>query len=171
MFAASSARRADALSLVLAFACGACTGGGADGSRGAAGASPEGVSYVEQVNAACAGLAGHVGELVRQAVQRRAPNEAPSPEELRSAAEGVRAAVGRSVATIRTLPPPAADRKIVESMLAAFEAGLETLRREPMALESIGTSRPGDPFGRADRLALGYGAERCALSSAAEGGD
>lgn len=160
-----------ALVFIGAFAGAACTSDGSGAARPGASLARDAAGYAEHVAAACAGMADQVAEIVRQAFQQPAPGEAPSPDELRSAAGRVGAAVRRSLDAIRAGTPPPSERPIVDSMLAAFEGGLQILQRDPGALESIGTGRSGDPFARADRLALGYGAPRCALSSAGEGGD
>ncbi|MGH2721266.1 MAG: hypothetical protein ACRDJO_06640, partial [Actinomycetota bacterium] len=83
----------------------------------------------------------------------------------------IAAAVRRPVDAMRPLPPPPQDRTIVADLVAAFDAGLAALSQRPGSIASIGTGLDEDPFGRADRLAIGYGAGRCALSSAGLGGD
>lgn len=156
-------------SLLLALALGGCTTSQEPGP----GPTPpaESLGYVERWNAACTGMPGQVAEILATAFARPVPEAAPAPETVRRAAEQIAAAVRRPLDAMRPLPVPPQDRAVTAELVAAFDAGLAELGRRPGSIASIGTGMAEDPFARADRLAIGYGAGRCALSSADQGGD
>jgi hypothetical protein len=159
------------LCLLIALTVGACTGNPSEQARPETTPASGSSGYVERWNAGCSGMPGEVAEIVAEAFGQQTPGAAPAPDVLRAAAERVAAAVRRRLDAIRALPAPAEDRPLVDGLLGAFDAGLAAVLQRPGSLESIGTGLPDDPFAVADRLAIGYGAGRCALSSADQGGD
>jgi hypothetical protein len=63
----------------------------------------------------------------------------------------------KQVDQIEALPPPQADRPQVEEITAAFEKAIKHAEADP---GSVVTETP-NPFGKADRLAAGYGLAAC----------
>ncbi|MGH2690259.1 MAG: hypothetical protein ACRDKW_15850 [Actinomycetota bacterium] len=159
-------RIASLLLLVLALACTTTPDPGPLSTP-----APETAGYVERWNASCRGMPGRVAEILKTAFARQVPEAAPAPDTVRRAADQVAAAVRGPLDSVRTLPVPTGEGTVVADLLAAFEAGLATIAQQPGSIASIGTGLPEDPFARADQLAIGFGAGRCALSSADQGGD
>lgn len=155
--------------LLVALALGGCTT--SDEPEAEATPAAESAGYVERWNAACAGMPGQVAEILATAFARPVPEAPPAPETLSRAAEQIAAAVRRPLDAVRALPVPAEETVVAAELLAAFDAGVATIVAQPGSIAAIGTGLREDPFARADRLAIGFGAGRCALSSADQGGD
>jgi hypothetical protein len=68
----------------------------------------------------------------------------------------VRPIVGRSVARLATLRPPAADDAEVAAMVSAARKALRTITRDPNSIRADAGS-PGDPFRDFSRRARAFG--------------
>lgn len=145
--------------LWVASGCGSGSSSGATSSESTTTAAPttplSKPEFARRANAICRNAAAQRREAQKEAIAKG--EEVARSEEAKVAMEALVAPVGSMTEELAELGAPKGEEKQVEAIIAAFEAGIESLEANPVS------SHAATAFARADKLAVEYGLTDCVI--------